>query len=70
MGCDFTDRIEVGLVTESAELTQAIEKFRDYIAQETLSVAVRLEPLEGVQPVKVKIGEHELEVYIRIVSDD
>ena len=31
MGCEFTDRIAVGIVTESAELKAAIEQFRDYI---------------------------------------
>ncbi|HEX9813947.1 MAG TPA: DUF5915 domain-containing protein, partial [Myxococcota bacterium] len=35
LGCEFTDRIEVGIVTESKRLRQAVESFRDYIAQET-----------------------------------
>ena len=38
MDCQFTDRIEVGVVTESAELRAAIEQFRDYIMPETLAV--------------------------------
>ena len=33
MDCQFTDRIEMGVVTESAELRAAIEQFRDYIMQ-------------------------------------
>ena len=31
MGCQFTDRIVVGIVTESAELAAAIEQFSGYI---------------------------------------
>ena len=52
MGCEFTDRIEVGVVTESAELRAAIEQFRDYIRGETLAVgrlravAAAAEPVE------------------------
>ncbi len=41
MGCQFTDRIAVGIVTESAELAAAIEQFADYIRGETLAVNLR-----------------------------
>ena len=37
MDCQFTDRIEVGIVTDSAELKAAIEQFDDYIRSETLT---------------------------------
>ena len=45
MGCQFTDRIAIGIVTESAEIKAAIEQFREYIRGETLAVEITLEPL-------------------------
>ena len=52
MGCQFTDRVEMAIVTESAELRAAIEQFRDYIMTETLAVSIGFEPLAGVEPVE------------------
>jgi len=45
MQLQFTDRIRVGIATESDELRQAIEQFGDYVKRETL--AVKLEPVPG-----------------------
>ena len=64
----YTDRIEIGLVTESPELTAAIEKFREYIAQETLALKIVCEPLAGVEPVRVNLAGHELAIYLRVVK--
>ncbi len=52
MGCQFTDRVEIGIVTDSAELRAAVEQFRDYIMRETLAVAIGFEPLAGVEAVE------------------
>ena len=37
LGCNFTDRIEVGVVTESLQLTGAVTSHADYIRRETLA---------------------------------
>jgi len=63
-GCEYTDRIEVGIVTESAEVRKAIEKFREYIAAETLAEKVVFEPLKGVTPVEVKLGDVTLRLFV------
>jgi isoleucyl-tRNA synthetase len=68
IGCEYTDRIEVGLVTQSAELNAAIEKFRDYIMQETLAIKLVCEPLPGVEPVHVSMGGHELALCVRVTK--
>jgi isoleucyl-tRNA synthetase len=68
LGCQYTDRIEIGLVTRSEELTEAIQKFRDYIAQETLAIKIVTEPLPGVEPVNLKVLGHDLAVYLRVVK--
>ena len=66
--CEFTDRIEVGIVTESAEIRGAVEMFRDYIAEETLAVSVVSEPIDGVEAVEVKIGDATANVFVKVVS--
>jgi isoleucyl-tRNA synthetase len=66
--CQFTDRIELAIVTDSAELRAAIEKFRDYIMAETLAVSIGFEPLPGVEPVEVEIGDFQATIYIKVRS--
>jgi isoleucyl-tRNA synthetase len=67
-GCEFTDRIEVGIVTDSKELQSAVEMFRDYITAETLATRIVLSPIAGAEPVNVTIGEYAADVYIRVVK--
>ena len=65
IGCEYTDRIEVGIVTESTGVRKAIEKFRDYIAAETLANNVAFEPLKDTTPIESKLGDAALHVYVR-----
>jgi len=41
---DFTDRIDLVFATESAELREALERHRDYVAGETLAASIRFGP--------------------------
>ena len=65
--CQFTDRVETTIVTESAELRAAIEPFRDYIMTETLAVSIGFKPMPGVEPVDVEIGDYRAQLYIRVM---
>ena len=56
MNLQYTDRIEVGLATEDAELREAATRFASYLENETLAVRLGFEPLSGVEPVELKIG--------------
>jgi isoleucyl-tRNA synthetase len=67
LGCEFTDRIEIGVVTDSAELQHAIKLFLEYISAETLAITVVFAPMAGVEPIAIKIGEHEAKLYVRVV---
>lgn len=69
INCDYTDRIAVGLVTESAELLKAIEDFGDYIVAETLIAAGQLvvEPVAGAEPVELKLAGHAVTLYVKVV---
>ncbi|HMO85879.1 MAG TPA: DUF5915 domain-containing protein, partial [Lacipirellulaceae bacterium] len=66
-GCEFTDRIEIGVVAASAELRGAIEQFREYIAAETLAATLTRDPISGVEPSDVKIGDHDAQLWLRVV---
>ena len=66
MGCEFTDRITVGIETESAELKAAIEQFREYIQGETLAVEINYAAMPGVEAIETKIGEDSLMLYVKV----
>ena len=68
LACAYTDRIEIGLVTESNELSVAIQKFRDYIAQETLAIRIVTEPLPGVESINITMAGHHLAVCVRVAK--
>jgi isoleucyl-tRNA synthetase len=67
-GCEYTDRIQVGLVTQSQPLADAIENHYDYIAKETLATEIVDRPLAKVTPISTKLGGEELELYIKTVD--
>ncbi|HUY34339.1 MAG TPA: isoleucine--tRNA ligase [Pirellulales bacterium] len=66
LDCKYTDRIEVGVVTESAELLKAIDDFGDYIRSETLSVELTISPIPGVEPVEIDLAGHRLALYVTV----
>ncbi len=65
--CDFTDRIHVGIVTESEELRSAIEGSLTYIQNETLAERILFEPLAQGTSRKVTVAKHEMTVFIEVV---
>jgi isoleucyl-tRNA synthetase len=68
VGCEYTARIEVGIVTESAEIRRAVEQFNEYICGETLAVKLTLGPIDGVEPVEVKLGDETLQLFVKITK--
>ena len=64
MGCDYTDRIKVGIVTESAEVKGALDEFGDYIRTETLADDLVGESIAGVEPTAQKIGDDGLQLFV------
>ncbi|MGD0654359.1 MAG: class I tRNA ligase family protein [Thermoguttaceae bacterium] len=65
MGLEFTDRIVVGLVTDSDELTEAVNLFRRYIQGETLAVEIGFSLLSGVEAAEVKVGDYTATLYVK-----
>jgi isoleucyl-tRNA synthetase len=64
-GFEYTDRIEVGVVTESAALRDAIDTFRNYIMTETLATKVVFEPLPAIRALDAKVGDAAISFFIR-----
>lgn len=64
--CEFTDRIEVGIVTESDELRSAIEENEDYIKGEALADRLVFESLEGTEPFECEVAGEKVVLYVRI----
>jgi isoleucyl-tRNA synthetase len=65
--CEYTDRIEVGLVTEDEELRETAQKFRDYVQRETLAVRLAFEPHDGVEPIELNLAGRKTTLYVKVV---
>jgi isoleucyl-tRNA synthetase len=66
VGCEYTDRILLGIVTESAQLRAAIEQFADYVKAEALAVELTFQPVAGAEPVDLKVSGHALTLYVKV----
>ncbi len=65
--CDYQDRIEVGFVTESDDLTAAISENLEHIQRETLTEKLSFDPLAG-EGVEHTISEFSLTLYVVVRS--
>ncbi len=68
LGCQFTDRIEVGIVAESQTLTAAIAAHGHYICKETLANSIVQKPLVGPAAHATRIGDTDVELYVQVAS--
>ncbi|MCE9555853.1 MAG: DUF5915 domain-containing protein, partial [Planctomycetes bacterium] len=66
IGCQYTDRIHVAVVTDSQQLREAIRENLEYVKQETLAIEVSDKPLPGVEPVEHEIGGHLIKLYVKV----
>ncbi len=68
LDCQYTDRIEVAVRTDSDELRQAIEENADYIKAETLAKSLAAETPASVVVVEVKVGGHNVQLFVKVVG--
>ena len=66
--CQYTDRIRVGIVSDSPEVQQAARAFADYIKAETLATELGSGTLDGIEPIELKVGEHSVQLYVQVVG--
>jgi isoleucyl-tRNA synthetase len=64
--CEYTDRIEVAIATDSPELRTAIGQFREYICGETLAVDLNETIPPGADAAELAIAEHHARLFVRI----
>ncbi|HOA53792.1 MAG TPA: DUF5915 domain-containing protein, partial [Thermogutta sp.] len=69
LDCDFVERIEVGVVTQSESIKQAIRDYQDYIMAETLATSLQFSPLTGTTPTTLNIGQQQVELYVKPVRN-
>src|SRR5262249_26352883 len=65
MGLEFTDRIEIGVVGGSEVFNKAVVQFAEYICGETLAKTLASDPIPGVEPVEVEVGDEKVNLYVR-----
>jgi isoleucyl-tRNA synthetase len=68
LGCQYTDRIEVGIETAAEPLLAAIREHAEYIQQETLAVPLVTKTLPHTPVVELRVAEFDLKLYIRVVG--
>ena len=66
MNCNYTDRILVGIATDSEQINAAATAFADYVKSETLALELKLGALENVEPTNVKIDGADVAVYVKV----
>jgi isoleucyl-tRNA synthetase len=67
LDCQYTDRIAVAIVTNSAELKTAIQENSSYIENETLAHEITFAPLAGVPSVTHEVAGESLELFVKVV---
>ena len=67
MNCNYTDRIAVGIATDSAPLLDAATAFADYVKSETLALDLQASALADAEPTNVKIDGADVAVYVKVV---
>jgi isoleucyl-tRNA synthetase len=64
IACEYTDRIEVGIVSEDSDVATTLNEHREMICGETLADRLGDAVIEGVDPVDTEYGK----VFVKKVS--
>ena len=68
LDCEYTDRVVVGIATDSDAIRDAAVAHADYIKGETLAVELKFEALPGVEPTTLKIDGDEVALFVQVKS--
>lgn len=68
LSCEYTDRIEIGLITSDESLKKALAQHQDYLMKETLALKVVNEVLPEAELKTLEIDGHPLELYVRVAN--
>ncbi|PQO38264.1 isoleucine--tRNA ligase [Blastopirellula marina] len=62
---EYTAQIKVGIVTDAAEVSAAVEKFAEYIQSETLASSVDNQAITDIDPITTTIADSEVRIYVK-----
>ena len=65
--CQYTDRIQVVVDTDSAEVRAAVAVFGDYLRSETLAVEIRFQSLDGAEAAELDLGGYPMKIAIQVI---
>jgi len=65
IGCEYTDRIQVAVVSDSEKIVAAAKQFADYIKGETLTTELTFAPISGVEPMPLRADGEEVMLYVK-----
>jgi isoleucyl-tRNA synthetase len=68
LSCQFTDRIDIGIVTDSDGLKVAIKDNIDYIKSETLADSLEFQAIGDCEGVEHRVGDADLELFVKVVA--
>ncbi len=67
MDCKYTDRIRVGILTDSADVREAVEQFADMIRGETLATELLLATIDAAEPQELSLGDDIVQLHVAVV---
>ncbi len=65
--CLYTDRLKVGVVTDSKEIQLVMNQFEEYIKSQTLTLEFTSTPLPEPEPVEVTVAGHRVKFYVNVI---
>ncbi len=66
--CEYTDRIVVGIETESDEVWKAVKENLAFLKKETLAREITRGALSGVEPVVCNVADTEVNIYVKVTA--
>ncbi|HEX3656146.1 MAG TPA: isoleucine--tRNA ligase [Pirellulales bacterium] len=65
-GCEYTDRISVGIDSDDEAIQHAMRDFADYIRGETLAIRLANQAIVGVEPIGLNLGGVAAQLYVKV----
>ena len=67
-GCQYTDRIRIGLPTDNDELWLAVEENLEFLKNETLAIEIVRGSLDGVEPMQCDVADSDVMIYVEVLG--
>ena len=67
LDCAFTDRIQLGILTDSDALRAALGEHQEYLLAETLSQSIVFDQLTADAGLEVAVGDQPLTLFVEVV---